>query len=258
METIAILVVVGVGLYLFLKNQGKGTTTKPEIRIKTSVRGVPSDSEPAGLPQFEGVLFSADLTFIDAKGAQQSGIVDIWGFGRGASAYIRGDMRMGTKSMLVMMSNISRVVDPETGEVIDDLAARLALEVELAPPKVWEGALAGKAAIARALIYIAKLDGQFSTGERAVVIETVRAMCAIPGCSATHAQRAVSSLPDTNLTVFRRLCGEISKATSETKQIAIAAAVELASVRKSPSPEQNQAVEYLKKRVLSVTDKPDE
>ncbi len=248
MWTLLVISVAVIAIAIYLARQQPGSHSV-RLSSTTRVTTYAADDPDARLPQFQSVAATFAMEFTDRQGQLHSGVHDIWGFGVGEQSYIRADGRDGARSVFAFIKDVRSVSNPETGEVIPDLVAALKTAYDFDPERIWSGPLSGVEVSARILIYAAKIDGQFSASERAVVTQTILSLSSDQRATAEHVTKAIKKLPTTNLTVFRRLCGELAKQAESVQQAVLRALDALRECRKSESADFISTDTYIRQRL---------
>lgn len=255
MEFIAFLLLIA-GLYYFWKAQRKPrikvmqTSTRyadlDEPRWDTAAKYAPSNPKPVG-----GLL---KLAYEDGTGRATEREVQVRECDTLNSAgYLTGHCQLRDEFRTFRMDRIKQAIDMETGEVIHDLPAWAAARYKTSPAYAMEELLSTETDALRALFYIGKADGRFTKKEKAVFLQYCQAQSGANHITPADIDRACAALPLPSMQAFKLICGRLAKLDSPDRLSILDACEKMVATEKKISPEEAEALAYLRKRLEAAS-----
>ena len=253
MEIIVALALT-VGLYLWWKARKKPHTLVTITRDTadyanidspqwdTTAEYAPSNPKPVG--------GSLKLTYRDSAGQGTEREVQVRECDTlNPSGYLTGHCQLRDQFRTFRIDRIERAVDLETGEIVEDITAWALSRYQASPAFAMEELLNTAADALRALFYIGKADGRFTKKEKAVFLQYCQAQSGASHITLADIDRACATLPPPSMQAFRLICGRLAKLDAAARTAILDASEQMVATEKTISPEEAEALAYLRKRI---------
>ncbi len=165
-------------------------------------------------------------------------------------------MRDATRTFLT--SRIRSCIDMETGEVIDDVYAYFKARYQASTQKSLDLLQDQHPDLLRCLFYVVKSDGQFRKNEKLVIAEYLQQLTGDTRMDLDSVEKTFQFMTVPSLQAFRLAAGRLSKQDETIKLSFIETLNQLYSLKKKINPGEQEAVDYLKKKLSAASNESDQ
>lgn len=194
------------------------------------------------------------LKYTDAGGNRSQRVVDVreydemrYGGSLAGICHMRGEWRT------FRLDRVNEAIDLETGEVIQDLREYLSALYANSPEAISRRLLDSSYDAIRVLYYVGKADGQFKAAEKAEMLAFCRQVSLNPDLGMDVLEYALSTMQVPSKAAFRQTVGRLAKLEESIRESVIETATRMIATQKTIDPEEQQALDYLKKRLGTDT-----
>lgn len=194
---------------------------------------------------------SLAFAYTDAHGNSTRRTVDVREYdGTLNGGLLIGHCKMRDATRTFRFDRMRDVVDIETGEVVSNVPTYLRAKYEASPEATIEKLIGEHRDMLRALLFIGKADGRLTAGERQIILNLAVAITNDKRLDDTMIKQAFNSSTIPSLAAFKQCCGRLANNQSREycNQI-IAAADQMIASEKTVHPAEQEALNYLKKRL---------
>lgn len=192
-----------------------------------------------------------EINYIDAQGQETRRIVDVREFDESPYCNLMiGHCRLRNATRTFRFDRIKECIDIETGAVVQDVVAFLRAKYEVSPEatldKVWQGHYD----LLRILFFIAKADGRLIAKERLAILDYVKDIANDERLDDSMIKCLCQAINIPSLLAYKRCCGDAAKNLSlENRERLLVTAGRIVSSEKKINPAEQEALEYLRKRL---------
>lgn len=147
------------------------------------------------------------------------------------------------------VDRIAQATAIDTGEIIKDVPAYLMAAYERSPIAGWARLLSEHILALRALVYLAKADGTFSTKERDLLVEHCQQLLHRDDLTRPDMNKALRALPATTPVAFRQVIGQLAHYPAEYRARVIATANAMVGTQRTIAPAEQEALDLLVSRL---------
>lgn len=269
---------VGIALYFSRKNKKKanhfaerhGASSAPHVTISSIGIRNGESSAPADHDEndpdkdaWEGSFWDAsnpipvkaalEFAYTDGEGKETKRTVDVREFDEGFNGgMIIGRCRLRNATRTFLFKRMSGCVDTETGESIENIAAFLKARYEASPEATLNKLFGDHYDLLRTLLYVGRADGRMSAKERSIILDYARVITGDERLDDEMIKKVFKEISLPSLLAYKQCCGRLSKSLSQEQgQRLITATESMAATEKNVNPTEQEALDYLKKRLLT-------
>ncbi|MBL8518212.1 MAG: hypothetical protein JNM76_14720 [Betaproteobacteria bacterium] len=244
-----LLIVGAVAAWLYFSKSGKAEQDRYRYLDDqpTTNKDVQKFVESAG--SFFPIRIWLDLDYIDAQGTITRRRVRTYDFSTDGPGMINAhcELRNGYRSF--RMDRVRQAIVMESGETAKDVKALLIDQYRNHPDRGFEAVLADHLPTVRALLYLGKADGQFSTKEREIVVELCNDLTGRTDLTRESFNQAIRSLEVPSKAAFWRITGELAKQPEALRAKTLRTAERMVATQKKLEGEELEAITYLRNKL---------
>lgn len=191
------------------------------------------------------------IDYEDATGRRTQRTVDV----RQCGPYLDCSLliahcRLRNATRTFRTDRILRCIDEETGEIVSDVQSYLRNRYEASPEFARDKLFDEEYDTLRILLYVGKADGQLRAAERAIIRDTCRVLAADSRITDDLIDEMFAALDVPTIHAFKLAVGRLSKAPSAGRMALVKAAEDIVATQKTVHPAEQEALEYMRKRLL--------
>lgn len=255
-----LIFVIGIALiaYKFWPRGKTSFDTQPKMVVQTRVTGAddtldaegwnePVDMVPSKPKSIKATL---RLDYRDATGKTSERIVDVKECDTSNPAgYLIGFCHLRRAIRTFRIDRIERAVDAETGEIISALTNFAAQRYDESPIASLDKLLADSSDAVRALFYIGKADGRFTSKEKQILLDFCRATTMDDRITLKQVDDLCKLMEIPTKQAFKLICGRLEKMPHDHRAAVILATEQMIATERTISGDEAEALDYMKKRL---------
>lgn len=188
------------------------------------------------------------VIYRDGDGVVSERVVDVRAFEpQGREGLVIGRCHMRNATRTFRFDRMVRVVDEETGEVIQDLQARLNEEWEASPEPVLDALYSQHRDVLKMLLYAAKLDGAMRAAEVDVIARHCVELTGDQRITAPLVKELLAALDVPTIASFVRIYNQLRRERPEDAERAARACREIVATQKDIHPAEQAMLDALNK-----------
>lgn len=254
MSWFVFMVLLGIAFYFWNKRQQPGASARHSYIddvLDSDNWDTPSDLVPSNPRPIQATL---RLSYRDADGIASERHVTVRECDTtNPAGYLIGHCQLRDAIRTFRMDRIKRAIDVETGEVIPSLTDYAAKKYAESPIAALDSLLADSADALRALFYIGKADGRFTTKEKLVFLAYCQQASGDERITLTQIEKACREIPVPTMQAFKLICGRLGKLEQVRRSAILQAAEDMIATEKTIAAEEAEALAYMKKRLNEAT-----
>lgn len=190
------------------------------------------------------------LKYRDVKGAATERIVqanecDV----SNPQGYLIGFCEMRQAIRTFRLDRIAQAIDMETGEIIPNMLTWAESSYKTSPAYTVTQLLDNAADALRGLFYIGKADGRFTKKEKELFLAFCHKVSGDERITLKQIEEACIYLPMPSMQAYKLICGRLAKEVGADIRAAVLETAEaMIATEKKVSPEEAEALAYMKKR----------
>lgn len=189
------------------------------------------------------------IRYVDGNGARTERVVDVRAFEpQGRDGLVIGHCHFRNATRTFRFSRMERVVDEETGEIIQDLQSLLNAEWEASPEPVLDKLYQQHRDILKLMIFMAKADGAVRAAEVSVIAKHCVELTGDQRITADLVKDLLRSVDVPTITSFTRIYNSLRRDRPDDAARAAQACRAIVATQKKVSPAEQA--------VLDILDKP--
>tara|TARA_R110002094_G_scaffold54390_8_gene65623 strand:+ start:2576 stop:3367 length:792 start_codon:yes stop_codon:yes gene_type:complete len=200
----------------------------------------------------QGVSANLEIGYCDAVGNETVRKIHVRQFDPGhrkgmllAHCYLRDASRS------FRVDRIRACVDTDTGEVVADILQHLKIRHAVDPERIIEVLSRDYRDLVRVLGYMGMADGDFSEVERTMVAEYIRKLARDERVTPDVVATAATRIGTTSLQGFKIAVGKVVKSGGVSPILLAGVCREIAEADGIIKPEEQEALDYIDRRILS-------
>lgn len=211
-------------------------------RWDSDVEYVPSTPRP--------VNARLKLKYRDVKGAATERIVQANECDTSnPQGYLIGFCEMRQAVRTFRLDRIAQAIDMETGEIIPNILAWAEVSYKSSPAYAVIQLLDNAADALRGLFYIGKADGRFTKKEKELFLAFCHKVSGDERITLKQIEEACTYLPMPSMQAYKLICGRLAKEVgADIRESILVTAEAMIATEKKVSPEEAEALSYMKKR----------
>jgi hypothetical protein len=221
------------------------------------------DPEPEAEPQrdsWEGGFWEArdprdlelrfEIEYTDGGGSKTHRTVRMRSFDNDLyGGVLIGHCELRDATRTFRFDRISRAVDLTTGEAVDEVKRYVNQMYQKSPQRARDSLREEQGDLLRVLLYVARADGQFRQAEKIVVRRYLRELSGDPRVTDAMVDQLFGNMDTPTLTGFKRAVGRVLKDQVADPESLKIACREIVATQKSVSPQEQEALDYLERRI---------
>lgn len=189
------------------------------------------------------------IRYVDGNGARTERVVDVRAFEpQGRDGLVIGHCHFRNATRTFRFSRMEKVVDEETGEIIQDLQSLLNAEWEASPEPVLDKLYEQHRDLLKLMLFMAKADGAVRAAEIAVIAKHCVELTGDPRITTDLVKDLLKFVDVPTITSFTRTYNKLRRERPEDAVRAAQACRAIVATEKKVSPAEQA--------VLQVLDKP--
>lgn len=189
------------------------------------------------------------IRYTDSNGKMTERVVDVRECDTWASdGYLNGFCHTRGAIRTFRLDRIESAIDVETGELIHNLNDYADKKYEESPVAAVDKLFETHSDALRVLFYIAKADGRFTAKEKDIYLDYCRNVHPDDRLNTQIIDSALKWVDIPSAHSYKVICGKLAKLDDPTKAAILEAADAMVSTQKTISPEEELAIDYMKKR----------
>lgn len=191
------------------------------------------------------------LIYKDMQGLRTRRTVNVRGFGTNGGDVFSGKCLMRNAYRTFLYSRVEQSIDPETGEIIDDLPKWLLEAHKRTPAGEAEKLAFDNLDVLKILLYVAKADGRMTAAEIAVISTTASAITSTEiDIKATKA--ALNTLNTPSLSGYQLAIRNLITQNRTTAEKALIGAKAIVNTQKTAHDDEVAAIEYFESKLIAA------
>jgi hypothetical protein len=189
------------------------------------------------------------MRYRDSKGEMTERVVDVRECDTWApDGYLNGFCHTRGAIRTFRLDRIESAIDVETGELIHNLNDYADKKYEESPVAAVDKLFETHSDALRVLFYIAKADGKFTAKEKDIYLDYCRSVHPDDRLNTQVIDSALKWVEIPSAHSYKVICGKLAKLDDPTKAAILEAAEAMIATQKTVSPEEELAINYIKKR----------
>lgn len=185
------------------------------------------------------------IAYRDSKGFLSNRTVEVSEYD---GIYMSGYCRLRGERRTFRVDRIISASDGETGESISDLSAYIEEKYINSPRYVIDKAFDEYHDLLRVLIFVVKADGRYTKKEKEIVRGLLLRLIGSDKINEKDIDKMMSSVDIPSLHAFKTAVGRLAKVKDSEGYSLVEVAEQIVSTHKTPHPQEEFAVQYIKKR----------
>lgn len=238
-----------------LKEQNRGKTFREQIHDEnepldddvwdTTTEFVPSHPKP--------ISATLALHYRDAKGAVSERVVVVRECDTtNPAGYLLGVCQLRNAFRTFRINRIEKAVDVDTGEIIRDIPAYAQQKYQNSPAATIEKLLNESMDVLRCLFYIAKSDGRFTAKEKMLFLDYCHHASGNTDLTVKDIESICRDMPMASMQAYRLICGRLTQLPAVDRAKVLEIAQAMVASERTIAPEEQQALDYLTKRLSAA------
>lgn len=195
------------------------------------------------------VAAALNINYVDGQGQRTSRTIDVHKFGEyKGSALIIAWCRLRDANRTFRADRISKCIDIETGEIVQDVGSFLRARYEASPEAAIAKFVASDYDAVRVLLYVGKADGQLRAEEKEIICRACADLSQDSRMTMDLIQELFSTMDVPTMMAFKQAVGRLSKRDSEVQKIVLSAAHTMVATQKTVHSAERDALDYMQTR----------
>lgn len=219
-----------------------------------------TDAEPKQSDAIEGSFWDVSnpkpsdllvhLVYKDSQGLRTRRTVNVDAFGTPEDGAFSAKCLMRNAYRTFIYKRVEQAIDPETGEIINDLPSWLLKSHNEKPSTQATKIAFENLDLLKILLYVAKADGRMTTAEIKVITTTVGE---ILGFEFTDeiTKSILNTLNTPSVTGYQQSVGRLIRQNRDTAKKTLDGAKSIVNTQKTSRPEERSAIEYLESKLIA-------
>ena len=177
-------------------------------------------------------------------------VVSVQEYSTDPPGYLFGFCHLREEIRTFRLDRIESAVAVDSGEVIADLRAHLMSAYDRSPIGAWAALLSEHILALRALVFIAKADGTFSTKERDALVAHCQHLLSREDLTRPDMNKALRALPTTTPIAYRQVLGQLAHYPKEYRERVVQTARTMVATQRTVAPAEAEALALMEARLL--------
>lgn len=191
-----------------------------------------------------------EFSYTDGDGKRTHRAVNVREFDTGLyGGMLIGHCNLRHATRTFRYDSMTNCVDTDTGEVIENISAYLRAKYDASPEATMDKLFSNHSDILRALLFLGKADGRLTKKERDAILEYVKAITSDERLNDVMLKQVFRDIEIPTLLAFKQCCGRIAKNYTGDHKLLVETAKRMVATEKKVSPLEQEALDYLQKRL---------